>query len=59
MIRFELEYTDEKQQKYNGNIKKVVNLLDLNSIKVEYMEIFYLKSDPKRIAFASDLNELS
>ena len=59
MIRFELEYTDEKQQKHNGNIKKIVNLLDLNSIKVEYMEIFYLKSDPKRIAFASDLNELS
>lgn len=59
MIRFELEYTDDQQQKHNGNIKKVVNLLDLNSIKVEYMEIFYLKSDPKRIAFASDLNELS
>ncbi|NQX38670.1 hypothetical protein SAMN05421820_101701 [Pedobacter steynii] len=59
MIRFELEYTDEKQQKHNGNIKKIVNLLDLNSIKVEYVEIFYLKSDPKRIAFASDLNELS
>jgi hypothetical protein len=59
MIRFELEYTDDQQQKHNGNIKKIVNLLDLNSIKVEYMEIFYLKSDPKRIAFASDLNELS
>lgn len=59
MIHFELEYTDDKQQKHNGHIKKVVNLLDLNSIKVEYVEIFYLKSDPKRIAFASDLNELS
>ncbi|SHE81434.1 hypothetical protein [Pedobacter caeni] len=59
MIRFELEYTDDKQQTYNGNIKKIVNLLDLNSIKVEHMEIFYLKSDPTRIAFASDLNELS
>lgn len=59
MIRFELEYTDEKQQKHNGNIKKIVNLLDLNSTKVEYVEIFYLQSDPQRIAFASDLNELS
>lgn len=59
MIRFELEYTDDKQQTHNGNIKKIVNLLDLNSVKVDYMEIFYLKSDPTRIAFASDLNELS
>lgn len=59
MIRFELEYTDDRQQKYNGSIKKIVNLLDLNSTKVEYVEIFYLKSDPQRIAFASDLNELS
>lgn len=59
MIRFELEYTDDRQQKHNGNIKKVVNLLDLNSTKVEYMEIFYLSSDPQRIAFASDLNEIS
>lgn len=59
MILFDLEYTDDRQQKHRGNLKKIVNLLDLNMTKQEHIDIFYLKEKPERIAFASDLNEIS
>jgi len=59
MIRFELEYTDHLGQSHSSSVKKIVNLLDLNSTKAETVEIFYLKDDPKRIAFAKDLNQLN
>jgi hypothetical protein len=59
MIRFELEYTDHQHQVYRESLKKIVDLLDLSSTKQEHVEIFYLKENPKRIAFASDLNEIN
>lgn len=59
MIRFELEYTDDQHRVYRKSLKKIVNLLDLPVTKQEYIEIFYLKEDPERIAFASDLDEIS
>ncbi|HMI05676.1 MAG TPA: hypothetical protein VK541_24525 [Pedobacter sp.] len=59
MIRFELEYTDSMQQVRRASLKKIVNLLDLSITKQETVDIFYLKDQPERIAFASDLNEIS
>ncbi|WP_316802835.1 hypothetical protein [Pedobacter nototheniae] len=59
MIRFELEYTDDKHQVHRSSLKKVVDLLHLDITKQPYIDIFYLKEDPKVIAFASDLNETS
>jgi len=59
MIRFELEYTDDRHRVYRKSLKKIVNLLDLQVTKQEYIEIFYLKEDPERIAFGSDLEEIS
>lgn len=59
MIRFELEYTDDQRRVYRKNLKKIVDLLDLSVTKQEFIEIFYLKEDPERIAFASDLDEIS
>lgn len=59
MVRFELEYTDDKRQTHRNSLKKIVDLLNLDVIKQEYIDIFYVKDDPKIIAFASDLNEIS
>ncbi|MNY72247.1 hypothetical protein D3C86_2107560 [compost metagenome] len=59
MIRFELEYTDEQRQVHRKSLKKIVDLLDLASTKQERVDIFYLRDDPGRIAFASDLDEIS
>jgi hypothetical protein len=59
MIRFELEFTDSMQQVRRASLKKIVNLLDLSVTKQETVDIFYLKDQPERIAFASDLNEIN
>lgn len=59
MIRFLLEYTDNQHQVHRESLKKIVDLLDLNSTKQEHIDVFYLKENPKRIAFASDLNEIN
>lgn len=59
MIRFELEYTDEQRRVHRKSLKKIVDLLDLSSTKQEHVDIFYLRDDPERIAFASDLDEIS
>lgn len=59
MIRFQLEYLDHQRHTRRADIKKIVDLLDLNSVKQETMEIFYLKDNPERIAFATDLEEIS
>lgn len=58
MINFELEFTDQYHHKHWANIKKVVNLLDLDITKLEYVSIFYLKENPEKIAFEKDLNEI-
>lgn len=58
MINFELEFADQFNQKYRINIKKIVNLLDLDITKQEYVSIFYLKDDPQQAAFEKDLNEV-
>lgn len=58
-IRFELEYVDHRQLTHRKIYKKVVDLLDLDMVKKESVDIFYLKEDPERIAFTSDLAELS
>lgn len=59
MVLFKLEYTDEKNQIRRAEIKKIVNLLDLNQVRQRNADIFYLKEDPGRIAFADDLDEIS
>lgn len=58
MVDFELEYTNQFNQKHRANIKKIVDLFDLDSVRQEYFSIFYLKEDPQKIAFEKDLNEL-
>ncbi|WP_406825617.1 hypothetical protein [Pedobacter sp. KACC 23697] len=58
MIDFELEFTNQFNQKYRANIKKIVDLLDLDSVRQPYFSIFYLNENPQKIAFESDLNEL-
>ena len=58
MIDFELEFTDEFNQKHRANLRKMVDLFDLDSVRQEYFSIFYLKEDPQKIAFEKDLNEL-
>lgn len=58
MVDFELEYTNQFNQKHRANIKKIINLFDLDSVRQEYFSIFYLKEDPQKIAFEKDLNEL-
>ncbi|MFD2582290.1 hypothetical protein ACFSR6_07315 [Pedobacter vanadiisoli] len=58
MINFDLEYTDQFNQKHRTSIKKIVDLLDLDSVRQEYFSIFYIKEDPQKIAFEKDLNEL-
>jgi len=57
-MRFELEYTDQKHQVHRNILKKIVGLLDLDSTKQEYVEIFYLPENPNQIAFANDLNNI-
>nr|WP_199158421.1 hypothetical protein [Pedobacter sp. ASV2] len=59
MVRFELEYNDDKRQTHRASLKKVVDLLNLDLTKQEHIDIFYVKDDPKIIGFASDLNEIS
>nr|WP_315418053.1 hypothetical protein [uncultured Pedobacter sp.] len=58
MIDFELEFTDQFNQKHRANIRKIVDLLDMDSIRQEYFSIFYLKENPQKIAFAKDVNEI-
>jgi hypothetical protein len=58
-VEFLLEYTDEQQQVHQVSFKRIVDLLDLHVTRQEYIDIFYLKEDPSRIAFASDLEEIN
>lgn len=59
MVRFQLEFTDHLKRTRRAEIKKIVDLLDLNSVKQETAGIFYLKDHPDRIAFEADLEEIS
>jgi hypothetical protein len=59
MVRFELEFMDEHYKKHRASIKKLVDLLHLDITRQEAVEIFYLKEDPQKIAFASDLDEIN
>ncbi|MGE6354482.1 hypothetical protein ACQKCJ_11495 [Flavobacterium sp. NPDC079362] len=58
MIRFNLEYVDNKHQVHKISLKKVVGLLELDLTKQSQIEIFYLEENPNKIAFASDLNNI-
>jgi len=58
-IEFNLEYTDEQQQMHRVSIKKIIDLLDLDITRQKTVDIFYLRDDATRIAFASDLDEIS
>lgn len=58
MIRFDLEYTDNKHHVHRNSLKKVVGLLELDLTKQEQIEIFYLPENPNQIAFASDLKNI-
>lgn|GEM_PF-242404 len=58
MINFELEFTDQFYQKHRVNIRRIVNLLDLDITRQEYVSIFYLKEDPQQAAFEKDLNQV-
>lgn len=58
MIKFELEYTDHKGKLHRNELKKVVGLLNLEMTKQETISIYFMKDDPSRIAFSSDLNEI-
>jgi hypothetical protein len=58
-INFELEFTDQHNQKHKANLKKIVNLFDLDVTKQEDISIFYLKENPQKIAFEKDLNEIN
>ncbi len=58
MMRFELEYTDNKQHIHKSSLKKVIGLLELDITKQKEIEIFYLPENPTQIAFASDLNNI-
>nr|WP_294869773.1 hypothetical protein [uncultured Pedobacter sp.] len=59
MVEFVLEFTDHQNQRYAVSIKKILDLLDLDSTRQKEVAIFYLKEDPRQVAFASDINELS
>jgi hypothetical protein len=59
MIRFEIEYTDNRHKVHRNNLKKIVGFLELDITKQEQIEIFYLPEDPKKIGFASDLNNIA
>ncbi|WP_295122277.1 hypothetical protein [uncultured Chitinophaga sp.] len=56
MVKFELEYTDRNQNIRRASVKKIVNLLDLGTVKQEQADIFYLEEKPELVAFASDLD---
>lgn len=58
MMRFELEYTDNKHHIHRNSLKKVVGLLELDVTKQAQIEIFYLPENPNEIAFADDLNKI-
>lgn len=58
MINFELEFVDYRNRGHRVSLKKIVDLLDLESTRKDSVSIFYLKDDPQRIAFTSDLNEI-
>jgi len=58
MMRFELEYTDNKHHVHRNSLKKVVGLLELDVTKQAQIEIFYLPENPNEIAFADDLNKI-
>lgn len=58
MIRFDLEYIDNRHHPHKNSLKKVVRLLELDLTKQQHVEIFYLEENPKQIAFASDLNNM-
>ncbi|MDN5286885.1 MAG: hypothetical protein JWR38_3159 [Mucilaginibacter sp.] len=59
MVNFELEFVDQQNHTHRTNIKKIVSLLDLDSTRQKTVDIFYLKEDPRRIAFTDDLKEIS
>lgn len=59
MMRFELEYIDEQHQAHRTTFKKVIGLLSLEITKQKNIDIFYLKDDPTRIAFAEDLDNIN
>ncbi|HMG09512.1 MAG TPA: hypothetical protein VK609_13460, partial [Mucilaginibacter sp.] len=59
MVNFVLEFVDHQNQIHTASIKKVVSLLDLDSTKQKTVDVFYLREDPRKIAFAADLNEIS
>ncbi len=59
MVRFELEFTDERQQKHKTSLKKIVDLLHLDITRQETIDIFYLKNNPQQVAFARDLEDIS
>lgn len=58
MMRFELEYTDNKHQIHRNTLKKVIGLLELDVTKQAQIEIFYLPENPNQIAFADDINKI-
>lgn len=59
MVLFQLEFVDEQNQTHRAEIKKIVNLLDLSSVRQQTADIFYLKENPDRIAFAEDLENIN
>ncbi|MBO9673147.1 MAG: hypothetical protein J7577_06870 [Sphingobacteriaceae bacterium] len=59
MVAFELEFTDHNNLQHRVTLKKIVDLLDLDSTRQKEVAIFYLERAPKQIAFVSDLNELN
>jgi hypothetical protein len=59
MVNFELEFVDHQNYTHRASIKKIVSLLDLDSTRQKTADIFYLREDPRKIAFVADLNEIS
>ena len=58
-IKFELEYADSRGHLHRTSLKKTIGILQLDLTKQDQLAIFYLPEDPKRIAFADDLDELN
>lgn len=59
MVLFKVEYIDFQNHTRRAELKKIVNLLDLNIVKQANIDIFYLKENPDLVAFASDLDQIS
>lgn len=59
MLLFKMEFVDHQNRTRKAELKRVVNLLDLDVVKQQNIEIFYLKENPDRIALALDLDEIS